>query len=119
MYFKQEEAISYLSFKPLKLVDQFQYLGSNISSTESDVNICLVKVWNDLDKLLIRRKPDISNKIKRVFFQAVAVSIQLYGCTTWMVTKHKEKKLDRNYTRMLCAILNKSWKKHSTKTVAV
>ena len=31
-----------LNNKPLKLVDQFIYLGSNITSTESDVfNICI------------------------------------------------------------------------------
>ena len=29
--------------------------------------------------------------------------------------KHLEKKLDWNYTAMLHAILNKSWKQHSTK----
>ena len=39
MYFKQEEAITALNDKPLELVDQFTYLGSNISSTEKDVNI--------------------------------------------------------------------------------
>ena len=47
--------------------------------------------------------------MKRSFFQAVVVSIQLYGCTTWTLTKRMEKKLDSNYTRMLRAILNKSW----------
>ena len=41
--FKQEGAISTLSVKPLKLVDLFTYLGSNISSTESDVNIHIGK----------------------------------------------------------------------------
>ena len=35
-----------LSGKPLKLVDQFTYLRSNISSTESDMKIRLAKVWN-------------------------------------------------------------------------
>ena len=54
-------------------------------------------------------------KIKRSFFQAVVVSILLYGCTTWTLTKRLEKKLDGNYTRMLRAILNKSWKQHPTK----
>ena len=39
----------------------------------------------------------------------------LYGCTTWTLTKRMEKKLDDNYTRMLRAILNKSWKQHPTK----
>ena len=33
---------------------------------------------------------------------------ELYGCTTWTLTKHLEKKLDGNYARMLHAVLNKS-----------
>ena len=49
------------------------------------------------------------------FFQAAVVSILLYGCTTWKLTKRLEKKLDGNYTRKLRAILNKSWRQHSTK----
>ena len=35
-------------------------------------------------------------------------------CTTW-ITKRLEKKLDGNYTRMLRAILNKSWQRHPTR----
>ena len=42
-------------------------------------------------------------------------SILLYGCTTWTLTKRLEKKLDGNYTRMLQAILNKSWQQHPTR----
>ena len=53
--------------------------------------------------------------MKRSFFQAVIVSILLYGCTTWTLTKRLEKKLDGNYTRMLRAILNKSRRQHTTK----
>ena len=53
--------------------------------------------------------------MKHSFFQAVVVSILLYGCTTWTLTKWLEKKLDCNYTRMLRAILNKSWRQHPTK----
>ena len=48
-------------------------------------------------------------------FQAAVVSILLYGCTTWTLTKRLEKKLDGNYTRMLRAILNKSWQQHPTR----
>ena len=58
-------------------------------------------------------RSDLSNKMKRSFFQAAVVS--LYGCTTWTLTKRLEKKLDSNYTRMLRAILNKSWRQHPTK----
>ena len=49
------------------------------------------------------------------FFQAAVVSILLYGCTTWTLRKRLEKKLDGNYTRMLRAILNKSWRQHPTR----
>ena len=47
-------------------------------------------------------------------FQAAVVSILLYGCTTWTLTKRLEK-LDGNYTRMLRAILNRSWQQHPTR----
>ena len=43
------------------------------------------------------------------------MSILLYGRTTWTLIKRMEKKLDGNYTRILRAILNKSWRQHSTK----
>ena len=35
--------------------------------------------------------------------------------TTWTLTKRLEMKLDGNYTRMLRAILNKSWGQHPTR----
>ena len=46
---------------------------------------------------------------------SAVVSILLYGCTTWTLTKRLEKKLDGNYIRMLRAILNKSWRQQPTK----
>ena len=51
--FKQEGAISTLSGEHLKLLDKFVYLSSNVSSTESDVNICLAKVWTAINRLMI------------------------------------------------------------------
>ena len=53
--------------------------------------------------------------MKGRFFQTAVVSILLYGCTTWTLTKQLEKKLDSNYTRMLWVILNKSWQQHPTR----
>ena len=53
--------------------------------------------------------------MKRSFFQAAVTSILLYGCTTWTLTKRLEKKLDGNYTRMLRAVLNKSWRQYPTR----
>ena len=53
--------------------------------------------------------------MKRSFFQAAVVSILLYGCNTLTLTRRLKKKLDGNYTRMLRAILNKSWLQHPTR----
>ena len=53
--------------------------------------------------------------MKRSFFPAAGVSILLYRWITWTLTKRLEKKQDGNYTRMLRAILNKSWWQHPTK----
>ena len=53
--------------------------------------------------------------MKRSFFQAAVTLILLYECTRWMLIKRMEKKLDSNYTRILQAILNKSWRQHFTK----
>ena len=53
--------------------------------------------------------------MKGSFFQVAVVSILLYGCTRWTLNKRMEKKPDGNYTRMLWAILNKSWRQQPTK----
>ena len=53
--------------------------------------------------------------MKRSFSQAAVVLILLYGCTTWTLSKRLKKKLDGNYTRMLRAILNNSWRQHPTR----
>ena len=115
MCFNQRGDISPLQGGLLKLVDKFTNLGSNVSSTEKDISTRLAKAWTAISRLSVIWKSDLTNKIKRSFFQAAVVSILLYGCTTWMLTKRMEKKLDSNYTRMLWTILNKSWRQHPTK----
>ena len=115
MCFNQAGGISTLDRTSLKLVDKFTYLGSSVSSTEKDIDIRLTKPYTAIDKLSVIWKSDLTDKMKRSFFQAEVMSILLYGCTTWTLTKRLEKKLDGNYTRMLRAILNKSWRQHPTK----
>ena len=115
MCYNQTGGISTLDRTPLKLVDKFPYLGSSVSSTEKNIDTQLTKAWTATDRLSIIWKSDLTDKMKRSFFQALVVSILLYGCTTWTLTKRLEKKLDGNYTRMLRAILNKSWRQHPTR----
>ena len=115
MCFNQTGDISTLEGTSLKLVDKFTYLGSSVSRTEKYINTRLTKAWTAIDKLSIIWKSDLTDKRKRSFFQAAVVSILLYGCTIWTLTKQFNKKLDSDYTRMLRAILNKSWRQHPTK----
>ena len=115
MCYNQTGDITTLDGTPLKLVDKFTYLGSSVSSTERDIDSRLTKAWTAIDRLSIIWKSDLTDKMKCSFFQAVVVSILLYGCTTWTLTKRLEKKLDGNYTRKLQAILNKSWRQHPTR----
>ena len=79
------------------------------------INTGLGKARTAIDRLSVIWKSDQTDKIKRSFFQAAVVSILLYECTTWTLTKRMEKKIDGNYTRMLRAILNKSWRQYHSK----
>ena len=112
MCYNQTGIISTLGGTSLKLVDKFTYQGSSVSSTEKDINTLLTKAWTAINRLSIIWRSDLTDRMKCSFFQAAIISIQLYGCTTWTLTKWLEKKLDGNYTRMLWAILNKSWRQH-------
>ena len=105
--FNQRGDISTLNASSLKLVDKFTYLRSSVSSTEIDINTRLTKAWTAIDRLSLTWKSDQTDKIKRSsFFQAAVVSILLYGCTIWRLTKRMEKRLNRNYTSMLRAIIS-------------
>ena len=94
----------------MNLFEQFEiYLGLKTgANNENFVN-------NTIFRFSIIWKSDLTDKMKRSFFQPEVVSILLYGCTTWTLTKRLEKKLDGNYRRMLRAILNKSWRQHPTR----
>ena len=115
MHTKRNIYNSTLNGSSLKLVDKFAYFGSSVSSIKTDINTRLAKVWAAYDWLSVILKSDTTDEIKRSFFQAAVVSILLYGCTTWTLTKRMKKKLDGNFTRILRAILNKSWRQHPTK----
>ena len=115
MCYNQKGDISTLDGASLKLVDKFTYLGSSVSSTEKDIDTRLTKAWTAIDRLSIIWKSDLTDKMKRSFFLAAVISILLYGCTTWTLTKRLKKQLDGNYKRMLRAILNKSWKQQPTR----
>ena len=67
--------------------------------------------WND--SLFLSKVMAGDDKIIPVILNIL--QIYLIICTTWTLTKRTKKKLDGNHTRMLRAILNKSWRQHPTK----
>ncbi len=78
MYFNQTGDISTLNGSTPKLVDEFTYLGSSVSSTEIDIDTRLGKAWTATDELSVIWKSDLTDKKKRSFFEAAVVSILLY-----------------------------------------
>ena len=60
--------ISTLDGNSLKLVDNFTYLGSSVSSNETDINMKLAKAWAAINSLSVIWKSDLTNKIERSFF---------------------------------------------------
>ena len=94
MCYNQTGDISTLDGTPLKLVDKFTYLGSSVASTEKDIDTRLTKAWTATNRLSIIWKSDLTDKMKRSFFQAAVTSILLYGCTTW--TREAGRQLHKN-----------------------
>ena len=89
MCFNQDGTISSLNEKPLKLIDPFTYFGSNISSTESDLNIHIGKAGTWIDRLMKIWKSDISYKINWKFFQLVHLdsNVTLWEKVWWELHK--------------------------------
>ena len=85
IFFNQTGDISTLSSSSLNLVDKFTFPGSSVSSTETDIDPWLAKAWTTI---ISQNWP----------IKAAVVSMLLYGCTTWTLTKRIEEKLDENAT---------------------
>ena len=61
MCFKRESVSSLLNDKHPKLIDEFKYFGSNISSIESDVNLQL-----ELKRLIVTGYQSYENLISLI-----------------------------------------------------
>ena len=77
MCYNQAGDISTLDGTSLNRVEKFTYLGNSVSSTEKDIDTRLTKAWTAIDRLSIIWKSNLTDKMKRSFFQAAVVSILL------------------------------------------
>ena len=62
VFFSPDSTISSSNSQSLKLVDLFLYLSSNISSTESSINICIGKALTAIYRLMVIWKSDLSDE---------------------------------------------------------
>ena len=114
MYNQPKGDLMTLNGGKLKMVDDFQYLGSRIASTEKDITMRIGKAWSALQKLNVIWKSRLKRQLKINLFRATVETVLIYGATTWTLTKSLTRRLDGVYTRMLRAALDVSWKTHTT-----
>ena len=96
----------------LEVVDDFNYLGAWIASTQKDIRVRRARAWSALHSMNKVWKSEMSDNLKRRLFVTTVESVLLYGCEAWSLTVKDEKALDGVYTRMLRAALNVSWEDH-------
>ena len=83
MCFNQKGDISTLDGTSLKQVNKFTYLGSSVSSTEEDIETRLTKAWTAIDRLSIIWKSNLTDKMKRIFFQAASCRYCCMDALLW------------------------------------
>lgn len=98
----------------LTCVDNFKYLGSNISSDGSldkEITSRIQKACQALGKLRVkvlqRHSISLSTKIK--LFKAIVLTSLLYGCESWTPYRRHIKKLEQFTTRSLRTIMGIRW----------
>ena len=97
----------------IDLVNDFKYLGS-YTNTAHDVKCRIGQAWGASHALTKVWKAMIARSTKLKVFKTCVETILLYGSESWTLTKTLSKKIDGNYTRLLRAALNISWKRHMT-----
>ena len=90
----------------VEVVQDFKYLGSHMNSDVKDIEARIALAWgafHKLEKILTSRHVGVMLRVR--FFNAACVSILLYGCESWLVTKSLSIKLDvfarKCYRRMI------------------
>ena len=84
-----------------------------MQSTEAELKARKARktvTWKVLNGMSTEWKSQISDSLKRDFFQATVESVLLYGCEEWTLTSTLEKSLNGCYTCIIRAVFNfKGW----------
>jgi len=90
------------------------YLVSYLANTiavDSDINSRLAKAGDAFDKLQRRlwSEHSVSLPVKIAVYQAVVLSMLLYGCESWVLYRRSVRKLDEFHMRCLRRIASINW----------
>ena len=100
--------------KPIKLVQEFKYLGSWVDNSSKDLKTRKAQVWTAARKLDNIWKSNLNREIKTSFFRATVENILLHGSEAWTTTSKINDEIDGVYTRFLRHALNIHWRQHIT-----
>ena len=91
----------------IEWVKNFKYLGSMVASSETDIRARKGQAWGALWKMKdIFRSKTIPIRLKTDIWQASCLSILLYGCESWIITKKLENSLNSFATSCYRVMLN-------------
>jgi len=92
---------------PINHVTDFRYLGSKMASSISDLKRRMALAWTafwKLERLWRSQSIPISTKVK--LFDITCVTILLYGCESWVISKDMEDKINAFATSCFRIMLN-------------
>ena len=97
-------------------VDSFTYLGANVTKDGGgsvDIRRRIALASAQFKRMTaIWKAGDINRKTKASLFKSLVLSVLLYGCETWKLTKAEEEKLDSFQSRYLRKIFKIHWQQH-------
>ena len=76
----------------LERVDDFQYLGSWVATSEKDLKVRKAKAWDACNKMKSIWKSNLPRQMKINLFKATVESILLYGSECWTLSKNSEQR---------------------------
>ena len=108
-----------ISDHTLRVVDEFTYLGSTVTSNlslEPELNKRIGKASTAMAKLTqkVWENNKLTTVTKVAVYRACVLSTLLYGSESWTTYAHQERRLNSFHMRCLRRILNISWKDHVT-----
>ena len=93
----------------LNQVKDFKYLGAWIASSSREVIVRIAQAWSSATRLKKIWISQLSQALKKQFFQSTVQAILLYGCETWSLTKTLSNRLNGAYTKLLRYITDCHW----------